>query len=92
MAHLIGELAILALVFGAGHKLGTTHPQYRHRHDWTVVEKTLLTSGVSMDDALRAAKQANYYVHMDEILDKVEGEKMVVHYRCVCGAEKVERI
>jgi hypothetical protein len=63
---------------------------YRHRHDWEVVEKTLL-EGLSPDEATRAAKAANGQIDYDKIVEATRS-KMIVHYRCMCGAEKVERI
>lgn len=64
--------------------------RYRHTHDWEVVEKTLV-EGLSLEEATRAAQASNAQVEYDEIVGATR-TKMIVHYRCVCGAEKVERI
>ena len=64
--------------------------RYRHQHDWEVVDKTLV-EGMSLEDAIDAAKAANGQVEFTKIVDATKPE-MIVHYRCMCGAEKVERV
>jgi predicted SprT family Zn-dependent metalloprotease len=51
--------------------------RHRHQHDWEVVEKTVI-EGLPLEEAVRAAEAAT--------------GQMIVHYRCMCGADKVERI
>ena len=63
------------------------HP---HRHDWEVIDKTLV-EGLSLEEAARAAEAASGYVDFDKIVEATRA-RMIVHYRCVCGAEKVERV
>jgi hypothetical protein len=62
----------------------------RHRHDWEVVDKTLV-DGMPLEDAVRAAEASNGYVDFDHIVEATR-TRMLVHYRCLCGSEKVERI
>ena len=64
--------------------------RYRHQHDWEVVDKTLV-EGMSLADAIGAAKAANGQVEFTTIVDATKSE-MIVHYRCMCGAEKIERV
>jgi hypothetical protein len=64
--------------------------RHRHQHDWEVVEKTVI-EGLALEDAVRAAKAATGQVEYDKIVDATKGQ-MIVHYRCMCGAEKVERV
>jgi hypothetical protein len=64
--------------------------RHRHQHDWSVVDKTLV-DGVPLDDAVRAAEVASGYVDFDKIIEATK-TRMIVHYRCMCGAEKVERV
>ena len=62
----------------------------RHGHDWEVVDKTLV-DGMPLEDAVRAAQASNGYVDFDAIVEATR-TRMIVHYRCICGAEKVERV
>ncbi len=55
----------------------------------TVVEG--LVDGLPLKDALDAANASNGYVPFEQITDAVQAH-MIVHYRCACGAEKVERV
>jgi hypothetical protein len=64
--------------------------RHRHQHDWEVVEKTLV-EGLLLEDAVSAAKAATGQVEYDRIVDATRA-RMIVHYRCMCGAEKVERV
>lgn len=64
--------------------------RHRHRHDWEVVEKTLV-EGLSLEEATRAAEAASGQIEYEEIVEATRS-KMIVHYRCMCGAEKVERV
>ena len=64
--------------------------RHKHRHDWEVVEKTLV-EGMPPEDAIRAAEAANAQVEFERIADASRAH-MIVHYRCMCGAEKVERV
>jgi hypothetical protein len=64
--------------------------RHRHRHDWEVVDKTLV-GGLTHEEAIRAAQAATGQVEFDEIVEATR-TKMLVHYRCMCGAEKVERV
>jgi hypothetical protein len=64
--------------------------RHRHEHDWEVVEKTLV-EGMPLEDAVEAAKAASGYVPFEKITDAAQAH-MIVHYRCLCGAEKVERV
>jgi hypothetical protein len=61
-----------------------------HTHDWEVVDKTLV-DGLRLDDAVSAAKAATGQVEYDEIVEATKPH-MIVHYRCLCGVEKVERV
>ena len=42
--------------------------RYRHQHDWEVVDKTLI-EGMSLEDAIGAAKAANGQVEFTKIVD-----------------------
>lgn len=64
--------------------------RYRHQHDWEVVDKTLV-EGLSLEEATRAADAASGYVDFDKIVEATR-PRMIVHYRCICGVEKVERV
>lgn len=64
--------------------------RYRHQHDWEVVDKTLV-EGLSPEEATRAAEAANGQIEFDKIVE-ASRTHMIVHYRCLCGAEKVERV
>ena len=64
--------------------------RHKHRHDWEVVDKTLV-EGMLLEDAVRAAEAANGQVEFERIVDATKAQ-MIVHYRCMCGAEKVERL
>lgn len=64
--------------------------RHRHRHDWEVVEKTLI-EGLSLEEAARAAEAASGQIEYEEIVEATRTQ-MIVHYRCMCGAEKVERV
>jgi hypothetical protein len=64
--------------------------RYRHQHDWEVVEKTVV-EGMPLEDAVNAAKAATGQVEYDRIVEATKSQ-MIVHYRCMCGAEKVERV
>lgn len=64
--------------------------RHRHQHDWEVVDKTLI-EGVPLEDAIRAAEAASGQVEFQRIVEATKPQ-MIVHYRCMCGAEKVERV
>lgn len=64
--------------------------RHRHEHDWEVVEKTLV-EGMPLEDAVEAAKAASGYIPFEKITDATQAH-MIVHYRCLCGAERVERV
>ena len=64
--------------------------RHRHQHDWEVVDKTLV-EGLSLEEATRAADASNGQVEFKNIVEATRA-RMIVHYRCLCGAEKVERV
>ena len=70
--------------------MGIIRRRHRHEHDWEVVEKTVV-EGMSLEDAVAAAKAASGFIPFEKITEATKAH-MIVHYRCLCGAEKVERV
>lgn len=88
------ELVVVALATSGGYGFGrwrTIKGRPRHKHDWEVVDKTVV-SGTTIEQALLAAKASSYAETMDDIMEHVKPEGMIVHYRCMCGAEEVKRV
>lgn len=67
------------------------HDQVRHKHTWEIVEKERV-SGTTLEDAVQVAKASNYAVSMTDIMRHVKPEGFLIHYRCLCGEDRVERI
>lgn len=72
----------------------------RHQHYWEVVEKKELPSAVEssgLSDVgvlmamIKANNTYNYAPDTNSAL-RLTKKEVVVHYRCPCGAEKVERV
>lgn len=73
--------------------------QPRHDHTWELIEKSELPSpaeiaGKSPTEMILAIKEANRnsYAPNTQSAVTLARRELVVHMRCMCGAEKVERI